>query len=141
LAIRRPMPVVQSSVSAFAVEPPHLGHLIWERGDLWPQFSIRTRLLSDSGVGQKFAVELAPTKEIVQPDLIVYWVPTTLKIGDPIPDNVVLLGAFLQTMPTQLLLPAEAAKGSGALLLYSLADHEVVAASKPLEVGKPGIPP
>jgi hypothetical protein len=141
LAMRRPVPVVQSSFNAFTVEPPHLGQVLWERGDLWPQFSIRTRLFSDRGAGQKFAVELASAKEIVKPDLIVYWTPQILKAADSLPDDAVLLGALLQSTVTQLLLPDNAAKTSGSLLLYSLADHEVVAVSKPLEVGKTGISP
>ena len=52
------------------------------------------------------------------------------------------LGAFVQTIPTQLLLPDQiATNGNGVLLLYSLADHEVIAVSKPLEIGKAATSP
>jgi hypothetical protein len=136
LAVRRSEPVIQTA-EVFAVEQPHLEQVVWERGDLWSQFPIRTRLLSSAAAGQKFAVELTITKDIVKPDLIVYWVPGNLKVASSLPDNAILLGAFVQTTPTQLSLPVEAITNkNGVLLLYSLADHEVVAVSKPLEIGK-----
>jgi hypothetical protein len=52
------------------------------------------------------------------------------------------MGQWVQSPATQLLLPgAFATNSGGVLLLYSLADHEVVAVSKPLEIPKPGTSP
>jgi hypothetical protein len=44
-----------------------------------------------------------------------------------LPENAILLGAF---GPTALLLPEQAAKSGGALVLYSLADGAVVDVSQ-----------
>ena len=131
IAVRRPVPTGQSLSAILASEPLHFENIVWDRSDLWSQHAIRTRLLSDTTDSKRFAVELSVVEDIVKPDLIVYWVPGNLKIEDTIPDTATLLGAFVQTKPTPLPLPGETATRSGVLVLYSLADHEVIAASKP----------
>jgi len=144
LTIRRPLPAIPTEAEGLTVASPHLGQVIWVRSDLWPQFSIRTRLLSDDIGTQGFSVELTVTKDIVKPDLIVYWAPGKLKVGESLPDDSVLLGALVQTAPTELRLPPEVnVNGGGALLLYSLADHETVAVSEAFTFTrmKPGTSP
>jgi hypothetical protein len=134
IAARRPVPVVSSLPAALAPEPSHIDRVVWDRADLWPRTGIRTRLLASPGDGESFAVELSAAKEIVQPDLLVYWIPGNPKIASALPGGAVLLGAFVQAKPVALPLPGEAAAGDGVLLLYSLADHEVVATSNPFAV-------
>ena len=137
ISARRPVPTGQSLSATLAGEPLHFENVVWDRGDLWPQQAIRTRVLSDKTDGKRFAVELSAVNDIVKPDLIVYWVAGNPKVEDTLPDNATLLGAFVQSKPTTLPLPSETAARSGVLVLYSLADHEVIAASKPVGVGKP----
>ena len=136
IAARKPVPTGQSLSVTLAGEPLHFEDVVWDRRDLWVQPAIRTRLLSDKTGGKRFAVELSAVEDIVKPDLIVYWVSGNPKIEDTLPDNATLLGAFVQTKPTPLPLPGETAARSGVLVLYSLADHEVIAASKPVGVGQ-----
>ena len=81
-----------------------------------------------NGAG-KFGVEFSAAKDFVKPDLIDYWVAGNPTIADELPDNAVLLGSF-SSMP--LPLSDEAMKSSGALVLFSLADNEIVDASKPI---------
>ena len=137
IAARRPVPTGQSVLATSADEPLHFENVVWDRSDLWPPPAIRTRLLSDKAGGKRFAVELSAAKDIVKPDLIVYWLPGDPKIEAALPDDATLLGAFVQTKPRALPLPGETAVRSGVLVLYSLADHEVIAVSKPVGVGKP----
>ena len=137
ISARRPVPTGQSLSATLAGEPQHFENVVWDRGDLWPQQAIRTRVLSNKTGGKRFAVELSAVNDIVKPDLIVYWVPGNPKIEDTLPGNATLLGAFVQSKPTALPLPGESAARSGVLVLYSLADHEVITVSKPVGVGKP----
>jgi hypothetical protein len=78
---------------------------------------------------------LAVAKDFVKPDLIVYWVAGSPSITDMLPNNARLLGALSSSVA--LSLPPDAASGSGVLILYSLADQELVEVSKPFRVQKP----
>ncbi len=127
LAARHPVPVVDSVPTALAPESPRFDRVVWERADLWPGHDIRTRMLANSN---SMAVELSPKTELVKPDLIVYWTPAVVGTASNLPANAVLLGAFAQSQPVALPLLHRAI--DGALLLYSLADDEIVATSKPL---------
>ena len=134
IAARRPVPVASSLPAALAPESPRFDRVVWDRSNLWPQTPIRTRLLSNPDDHASFAVELSAAAEIVKPDLIVYWVPGSPTIAAALPDQAILLGAFVQSKPVPLPLPGEAAALSGVLVLYSLADHEIVAASNPFAI-------
>lgn len=133
IAARRPVPTGQSLSAALIGESPHFEKIVWDRADLWAQTAIRTRLLSDGSDGKRFAVELSAANDILKPDLLVYWAPGNAKTEETVPDNAILLGAFVRASATLLALPDGASNSIGRLLLYSLADHEVVAISK--EVG------
>ncbi len=137
IAARRPVPTGPSLSAIFLDTPLHFENIVWDRSDLWAQQAIRTRLLSDKTDGKRFAVELSPVNNIIKPDVLVYWLPGDPKIEETLPDNATLLGAFIQTNPTPLPLRGETASKSGVLVLYSLTDHEVIAVSKLIGVGKP----
>ncbi len=102
---------------------------VWERADLFSKETIHVRLLRASDNSRRFALELSAVKEFVKPDLIVYWISGNPEITGKLPDNALLLGAF---SASALSLPATAASESGALVLYSLANNEIVAVSKPV---------
>jgi hypothetical protein len=104
---------------------------IWSRNDLWEKKAIQTRLLSINPGSRELAVALVALDEIVRPDLLVYWVPGEFKLLNSLPDDSFLLGSFEQSTPTPLTLPEPATKQIGVLVLYSLADQELVAVSKP----------
>jgi hypothetical protein len=105
---------------------------LWSRNDLWEKAAVRTRLLKSSSNPQRLAIELASTKQIVRPDLLVYRVSGELRTSDTLPDNAVLLGSFTQAAAVQFELPGQPNRQTGVLLLYSLADQEIVATSKPI---------
>lgn len=133
LATRREDPVP-------ATPGPHLsgGSLnqvqLWSRDDLWESKAVRTRLLRDGADTGRFAVELIAKDEIAGPDLLVYLVPGERTLQDPLPDNAFLLGSFDPSTPAALALPVEAAQQPAVLVLYSLANQEVVAVSRPFSV-------
>jgi len=107
---------------------------LWSRNDLWDKALIRTRLLRSTSRPQRLVIELTSMKQIVRPDLLAYWVPGNARTSDTLPDSAFLLGSFTQFIPIQLDLPGQPAKQTGILLLYSLADHEIVATSKQIKL-------
>ena len=80
-------------------------------------------------------MEFSAAKDFVKPDLIVYWVAGNPNLTDKLPDNARLLGSF--TSSVALSLSPDAGPDIGVLVLYSLADQEIVEVSKPFTLQKP----
>jgi hypothetical protein len=101
----------------------------WTRSDLFAKAPVQVRLLREHEGAGRFAIAFSAAKDFVKPDLIVYWVVGSPTVHDTLPENALLLGTF---SAAALPLPDEATKASGALILYSLADNEIVDVSQPL---------
>ena len=130
IAARRPIPV--------ASVPPELGgkvkdfaQVILTKADLWPGHDIITTLRRDDT--GSVAAELT-LRDLAKPDVLVYWAAGKESARESLPDNARLLGALTARVP--LLLPAEVRDEPGCFVLYSLADHEIVATSNPFTVQK-----
>jgi len=126
VAARRPIPRMASLPVGLTTSPQPSGVTIWQRDDLFKGTSIQVRLLRDP-IG-RFTVAFSAVRYFVKPDLIVYWVAASPVGAGVLPDNARLLGSFESP---SLTLPAESATTSGSLILYSLADQEVVNVSVP----------
>jgi hypothetical protein len=131
IAARRPVPAADSLPPELASVAARFETLAAQPADFFGRTPVRVRLLRERGGAEKFAVELSAAKNFVKPDLIVYWVAGNPNLTDTLPDKAILLGAFGTTM---LLLPAEAAKSEGRLVLFSLADNEIVDVSQPFRL-------
>ena len=130
IAARRPIPV--GSV------PPELGgkvkdfaQVVWTKPDLWPGHGIITTLRRDDA--GSVAAELT-LRDLAKPDVLVYWAAGKDTAAEGLPENARLLGALSNGAP--LSIPGEVRGETGRFVLYSLADHEVVAASKAFIVQK-----
>ena len=126
LVARKPAPQVDSLPPALAGTSEPFTTLCWKRTDLFMRASVEASLFSGSIHAGTFAITLTRTANFIKPDLIVYWVAGNPAIKDTIPANAVLLGAFNSAA---LPLPPAAVKG-GVLVLFSLADQEVVDVSR-----------
>ena len=128
IAARRPPPSVASLPTELLASPLKFAITEWERAGLFAKTLVRVRLLRESAGARHFAVELSATKNFVKPDLIVYWVAANPNVSASLPDDARLLGAFNQHTP----LPIAEQTGStnGMLVLYNLADQEIVEISK-----------
>ena len=135
IAARKPVPGMTSLPRELAASPQQFAVTEWERSDLFTNAPIQVRLLRERAGTGRFAVKFSASKDFVKPDLIVYWAAESPKLTDTLPDNARLLGAF--SLSGALSLPPDAASGSGVLVLYSLADQEIVAVSKPFALQKP----
>src|SRR6266550_5652997 len=126
---RKSVPGMTSLPQELVASPQKFAVTEWERADLFTKTPIQVRLLRESAGAGQSAVEFTAAKDFVKPDLIVYWVAGGPNITETLPDNARLLGVFNST---PLPLPVEATKADGVLMLYSLADNEVVDVSKPV---------
>ena len=128
IAARRPVVEVDSLPKELAPATVRFESQEWQRADLFVKSPVLVRLMREVTGEGKFAVEFSAAKDFVKPDLIVYWVAENQNNTDKLPDSAVLLGSFSST---PLLLPDEVAKSNGQLVLFSLADNEIVDVSKP----------
>ena len=131
LAARKPVPSVAPLTSQAGIRTLGPASKIWDRSDLFAKALVQVRLLRENTQDGRFSLELAATRELVKPDLIVYWVADNTKVIETLPDNALLLGAFNSA---SLLLPAKVAMENGALVLYSLANNEIVDVSRPIRL-------
>ena len=125
IAARRHVPASRSVPTALESTASDFGTVLWTRADLWPGQSIITSLRRNAA--GSVAVELL-IRDLVRPDVLVYWVAGEETAVEALPDTARLLGVLSNGTP--LPIPADARREGGRFLLYSLADHEVVASSR-----------
>jgi len=135
IAARKPVPSMISVPDELGASPRRFGVTEWERTDLFTNPPIQVRLLRESAGGGGFAVEFSAAPAFVKPDLIVYWVAGSQTVTGRLPDDARLVGTFTPSVAVSL--APVAGPGSGVLVLYSLADQEIVAVSKPFALPKP----
>ena len=132
IATRRTVPELNAATATFSVRLPQAE--LWRRDDLWENQTIGTRILNQAS-GQ-VAVELTPKDRIVRADVLAYWLSGQRKMESILLDDAILLGSVSASTRAILTLPPAASKVKGTLLLYSLADHEIIAVSKPFVAAK-----
>ena len=125
IAARRPVPVAKSVPTELESKASDFGTVVWTKADLWPGHRIITALRRDAA--GSVAVELM-FRDLAKPDVLVYWAAGKETAVEGLPDNARLLGALSNRVA--LPIPADVRIQAGRFVLYSLADHEVVAASK-----------
>ena len=124
LVARKTVPVIASLPSGLAGQANDFGRVVWTKTDVWPGQRIITSLRRDAA--GSVAVELM-FRDLAKPDVLVYWAAGKESAVEGLPDNARLLGALSHRAP--LPIPADARGEAGRFVLYSLADHEVVAVS------------
>ena len=130
IVARRAVPEVSSLPKELTPAVMQFEAQEWQRADLFTKSPAQVRSMREQNGAGKFAAEFSAPKDFVKPDLIVYWSAGNPTITDKLPDNAVLLGSF-SAQP--LLLSDEIANSTGQLVLFSLADNEIVDVSKPIQ--------
>lgn len=132
--------VARREVPRVATLPPELSSWSqtftatgYDRADLFTNSPVRVQLWREQNTGRS-AVGFVAAKDFVKPDLIAYWLAGHPTATDKLPPEATLLGAF---SAGPLLLPVEASTADGALILFSLADQEIVDVSKPTRFSEP----
>jgi len=131
IAARRPVPSMASLPGELRTFSRGSAATVWERSELFAKAPIQARLLRESAKSDRFALELSGPKDFVNPDLIVYWAVGSSRITEALPNNARLLGTFGLAVFT--LLPNTPSE-EGSLVLYSLANNEIVDVSQPLRL-------
>ena len=131
IAARKPVPVAATVPPGLAGKENDFSKVVWTKTDLWPGQRIITSLRRDAA--GSLAVELM-SRDLVKPDVLVYWAAGKDTAGEGLPDNARLLGALASRTP--LPLPTDVRGEAGRFVLYSLADHRGVAVSKDFIVHK-----
>jgi len=131
IAARKPVPQMNTVPAGFNVTSQQFAAVIWERSDLFTNAPVQVRLLSENG---RFAVACTATADFAKPDLLLYWSRGAAPITDKLPNDAALLGALSSP---QLVLPEGVLKNGGILVLFSLADQEVVAVSRQIRLSDP----
>lgn len=124
IAARQPVAFDTAAPWHLARSRNAFGKVVWTKTDLWPEHRILTSLRRNAA-GED-ALEFV-VRELSKPDVLVYWMSGNESMAKTLPDTARLLGALVNraTLP----LPSEVRGESSRLILYSLAEHEVVAAS------------
>lgn len=131
IAARKPLPEMDSLPKEILPVAASSTPEVWCRTDLFPKSSVQARLLRGQSDAATFAMTFSVARDFVKPDLLVYWVVANSKITDTLPDGAILLGAFNSP---QLPLPPTTTQSDGRLVLFSLADNQIIDASKPLRI-------
>ena len=128
VAARRPIPTTTPPVALLSPRQT-FSQSRWNRSDLFTNVAVQVQMLHDAVNTNRIALQISPPKDFVKADLLVYWLPAESILKDNIPDDAILLGAFVSGEP--LPMPQTVAQKSGRLILYGLADHEILSVSQP----------
>ncbi|TAL00620.1 MAG: hypothetical protein EPO07_09450 [Verrucomicrobia bacterium] len=129
IAARKAMPL--RAEKNWVTELREAEKLAWERSDLFSQVPVRVRLLCGPGW---YRIGFSAGRGFAKPDLLVYWVAGQQSVSETLPDQAILLGPFDPSLSLQL--PPDTDRRGGAVVLYSLADQEIVDWSKPIPAGE-----
>jgi hypothetical protein len=129
IAARKPVPGMDALPAELAASQGRPDRAVWERSDLFSKSPVRVGLLRETAGPARHAIEMSAPPSFLKPDLLVYWVEGNPALRGTVPDGARLLGGF---GPGALGLPTEAATREGVLVLFSLADQEIVDVSKPV---------
>lgn len=131
IARRKPIPIVSSLPITLTPPSSQFESKAWQLSDLFAKSSVTVRLMrGQSGTGSS-ALEFSAADDFLKPDLIAYWVAGNQTIKDKLPDDAILLGSFSSS---PLALTDEVAHSNGRLVLFSMANNEIVDVSKAVQL-------
>jgi hypothetical protein len=128
IAGRKAVPVMNALPAALTGEHTRPSQVLWERDEFLGKHPIAVRMYRDERSGSGFAMELVSRVPLVGPDLLVYWIPGAHATTRDMPNDARLLGTF--TPNSVLMAPKASITQPGMLVLYSLANQEVLATSR-----------
>ncbi len=128
IAARKTVPPVGATTPDLALSRVPFGSEQWRREDLFPKTRIQVGLFRETADQGRFVISLAVAKDFARPDLLVYWAVGRPVATNALPANAILLGACAPSV--KLPLPAASFTTEGALIIYNLAENEVVDISR-----------
>ncbi len=122
IAGRKPIPTDDRVSQITQPETTQPSQFIFSEDDLWQNHPIQTKAFFTDSV---LTLELTPQTYLAYPDLLVYWHSGATN-SEALPQNAYLLGAQNNNAASLFTLPANAAGSPGTLVLYSLAQQQVI---------------
>jgi hypothetical protein len=124
---RTSVPVMTSLPAGLVTNRPVSGSLVLLKTCAFPHTSTSAKLFGTQK-GDDFTIQISTGVEPEKPDVLVYWVPGSPPGFDKIPAGAFLLGE----LGSQSLSLPVGERPDGVLMLYSLADGEVIDVSNPI---------
>jgi hypothetical protein len=134
---RKPVPTVANLPAELNASANESTEAVWERDDLFTKAAVRVKLSRGMAGLERDVISLSASPDFAKPDLIVYWLGGNPNVSDTLPDAAQLLGSF---SASALKLPTESAINIGTLILFSLANQEIVDVSKPVRFNESKTP-
>lgn len=123
----RHAPLPQQVPALLINEIPAFPKMLLERDNLWPGQSIMTRVSADRIPPQRLVIELQPRRDLIAPDVLVYWCEASVPVTKQLPETAHLLGGLSGKHLRRFALPPAALSADGKMMLYSLAHQQIVA--------------
>lgn len=101
----------------------------WERRDVFEKLPVVVSLATNAQAD--VSLRLEATADFARPDVMVYWSAAKIAPTDTLSADAILLGAFAAN---ELRVPTSAMAARGHLILFSLADQEIVAVSRAIQL-------
>jgi hypothetical protein len=124
---RKAVPVMASLPTGLLANRPISGSQILLKTCTFPHTSASAKLFGTQK-GDELTIQISTGNEAEKPDVLVYWVPGTPSGLDKVPTGAFLLGE----LGSQSLSLPVGERLTGVLMLYSLADGEVIDVSNPI---------
>lgn len=128
IAARKSIPTVAELPPVIAKPLAGTG-VAWGRRDVFEKLPVVVSLATNAQTDVSLRLE-APTN-FARPDVLVYWSAAKIDPTDKLPADAILLGAFTVN---ELHVPTSAVAARGHLILFSLADQELVAVSRAIQL-------
>ena len=128
IAARKSIPTVAELPPVIAKPLAGTG-VAWGRRDVFEKLPVVVSLATNAQTDVSLRLE-APAN-FARPDVLVYWSAAKIDPTDKLPADAILLGAFTVN---ELHVPTSAVAARGHLILFSLADQELVAVSRAIQL-------
>jgi hypothetical protein len=124
---RKSVPVMALLPAGLVANRPVSGSPVLLKTCAFPRTSASAKLFGTQK-GDELTIQISTGNEPEKPDVLVYWVPGTPSGLDKVPTGAFLLGE----LGSQSLSLPVGERPTGVLMLYSLADGEVIDVSNPI---------
>jgi hypothetical protein len=136
IAARKPVPAMAELPQALVPMFSWVRCSNFDGYGAFPKSPVFIDLWSQKNGSGPFAVSFDADANFVKPDLMVYWIAGSPSQVENLPADAVLLGAFGRT---PLPISKEVSSADGRLVLYSLADGEIVDVSGSIRLNTEGV--
>ena len=106
---------------------PEEGRVLFQEGFIqWSTVGLRVRFEKPAKETERALMCVVPVESSPAPDVLAYWSPAAIQ-GSALNEGSVLLGSLKGRQSRCMNIPIGVPESTGSLVLFSLADHSVIA--------------